>query len=175
MSGQRFLSLLSGRERSHIFHLEHWAADIRGATVSRQLRHQLLREVCDDCRWEELPAFSQDLADTQGGVGAHCRVRIIKEVLGWQQVTFTILSALRQRYLRNALCYWDTPNIPLMPGGGLKGSHHCCVQLLLNVLVYLLVAFTRVVKWEGLGEKQSGICTHLKVRSLNKSNRNTLD
>lgn len=57
----------------------------------------------------------------------------------------------------------------------LKGSHHYCVQLLLNGLIYILGVVIRVMDWEGLSEKQSGICTHLKVWSLKKLNRNTLD
>lgn len=57
----------------------------------------------------------------------------------------------------------------------LFNSHHCCVQLLLNGLIDILVTLIRVMDWEGLSEKQSGMCSHLKVWSLKNSNRNTLD
>lgn len=58
-----------------------------------------------------------------------------------------------------------------------KASYHCCVQLFLNGLIYILAVLLWVVHREGIGEKQSGVCTHLKVRNLNESqmlNLNTI-
>lgn len=52
-------------------------------------------------------------------------------------------------------------------------SYHCHVQLLLNIHVYILVVLTRVVDREGLGEQQSGMCTHLKVRNLKQKKKQT--
>lgn len=52
----------------------------------------------------------------------------------------------------------------------MTGPDHGRVQLLLNGLVCVLVVLIRVVDWEGLSEKQSGIRSHLKVWSLKKPN-----
>lgn len=79
--GQDYITAIQLSGANCISYLENWAADIRGAAVSRQLHHQLLQEVCDDCRREELPALSQDLTDTQGGSGAHSGMRVIKKCL----------------------------------------------------------------------------------------------
>lgn len=68
-------------ERNDIFYLEDGAPDIGGAAVSCQLHHQLLQDVHDNCRREELPAPTKDLTDTQDGVGAHSGMRVIKEIL----------------------------------------------------------------------------------------------
>ena len=57
----------------------------------------------------------------------------------------------------------------------MNSSHHCFVELLLNGLIYMLVVLLRVMDGEGLSEKQSGIGTNLKVRSLGKPIRKTLD
>lgn len=145
----------------YIFYLEDGAADIRGAAVSCQLKHQLLQEVCDDCRREELPALSKDLTDPQGGIGAYSGVGVFEKALRMTHrwfiilIFFTILSFFKvKKYL-----------------SGFRVSHHCCVQLLLNGLIYVLVALIRVVDREGLSKKQSGVCAHLKVCSLRESNR----
>lgn len=52
-----------------------------------------------------------------------------------------------------------------------EGFYHGCVQLPLDPLIYILVVLLRVVDWEGLGEKQSRVCAHLKVWSLSRSQR----
>lgn len=75
----------------YIFYLEDGAADIRGAAVSCQLKHQLLQEVCDDCRREELPALSKDLTDPQGGIGAYSGVSVFEKALRMTHRWFIIL------------------------------------------------------------------------------------
>lgn len=75
----------------YIFYLEDRAADIRGAAVSCQLKHQLLQEVCDDCRREELPALRKDLTDPQGGIGAYSGVGVFEKALRMTHRWFIIL------------------------------------------------------------------------------------
>lgn len=49
-------------------------------------------------------------------------------------------------------------------------SHHNGVQLLLNGLVCVLGVLIWVVHGEGFSEKQRGVSTHLKIRSLQTQN-----
>lgn len=130
-------------------YLEDGAADVRGAAIARQLRHQLLQEVGDDGRGEELPALPQDLADAQDGGGAHGGMRVVQQ---------------RLLAFMNQLIYTLLPSPPTSMCHVCR--HHDGVQLLLDGLVRGLVALVGVVHREGLREQQRGVSAHLKVGGL---------
>lgn len=139
----------SAQGRTQPVYLEDGAADIRRAAVGRRLHHQLLQEVGDDGRREELPALGQDLTDAQDGGGSHARMRVVEECL-----------SKVHGHLFTPFSFQKSQTRP----------HHNRVQLTLDGLVRALAVLVRVVHREGFGENQRGVGAHLKIGNLQTPN-----